>query len=190
MGICQQQSIAELIDGIYLKHEFYASKCKGEETNLESKDNVLFAVGSPIGFKNAISDKSNYRQLRNETYIYVNLKRTFVKDESWDNSKSSWKSMSHQNHIAEFAWPMNEFSNFIITLLTKKPNKPQTLIELISGFRSTFKTNLTAQQLKASYKVFYSYIKDTGLFFVRKKFIGIFPKTCCYNQYTITGIQS
>ena len=157
------------------------------EATLETKGITVFAICSPIGFQNAIFDKSNYHQLRNETFLYANLKSTFI-DEYADNSESFLETTD--THIAEFAWPENEFSNFVITPLTKKPNRPRSLIGLISCFRQTLETTLTEQQLKASYKAFYSHIKDTGLFLVKRKSIGIFPKTCCINQFTVKSIES
>ena len=30
-----------------------------------------------------------------------------------------------------------------------------------------------------------SYLKETGVFFLKSKSIGAFPKTCCFNQFTV-----
>lgn len=183
MAIFKEKSIAELVLGEHNKQEFYASKNEKAEASADMPCNVLFAYGSPLGFQNTMFDQSNYRQLRNETYVYVTLGMSFI-DESTNFSKSFY----NFGDISVFAWPFSEFSNFVIISLTKKPSKPKSVSELISSFKRSVNSSLTFKQLEASFKNFYSYIKDTGLFLVKRNSVGVFPKTCCFNQFIIRRI--
>ena len=96
MSIVEQRSIAEVIVGRQLKHQFYASKLGNPEASIEMLDNVIFTHGVPLGFRNTISDPDSYVQLRNKTYIYAKI-----------------------NGATTFAWPLNEFTNFAIVSLTR-----------------------------------------------------------------------
>lgn len=146
MSVLKQRSTAEIITGDHYKQEFYASKFENAEASPERLNNVLFAYGFPgAGFRNTISDRSNYIQLRNETYIYAQL-----------------------NKEAIFAWPSTEFNNVVIVSLTMEPTKPKSLFKMISKYRNIIISTFTIKQLNNSFKVFYSYIKDTGLFLVKK----------------------
>ncbi len=111
MSIVEQRSIAEVIVGRQLKHQFYASKLENPEASIEKLDNVIFAHGVPLGFRNTISDPDSYVQLRNKTYISAII-----------------------NGRTTFAWPSNEFNNFgdISTLLN-----PEIVDKIISSFKKT-----------------------------------------------------
>ena len=186
ISIVRQRSIAEIVQGNLIKHEFYTSKNAMAEASLDEIHTVLFVYGSPVGFRNTISDQKNYQQIRNNTYIHARLQESFI-DESADSSRSLVPRKSEIGFT--FAWPLNEFNTFLITSLSKKPSKPQAMHGLISSFKNSVNSSLTIKLLKILFYDFYSHVKDTGIFLVKKKHVGVFPKTHSLNQFTITGIE-
>ena len=162
----KQSSIAEIIEGHHYKQEFYASTFAKAEASPHMHNITLYAYGLPAGFQNTISDQRNYFQLRNETYIYAQL-----------------------NRKTTFAWPSNKFNNFAFVSLTSEHFKPKTVSKIISKYATAFNSSLTIKQLQKSFENFYSYAKVTGLFLLKRQSVGIFPKTCCFNQFAVGGIS-
>ena len=181
------QWIAEMICGNIMKQEVYISRRVNAEASLNAHDNKIFAYGSPYGFRDVVNDKINYKILRNKTYIYSKLKLSFIDKNK--NTHGKFRSYNGQL-ITEFAFPLTEFSVFIITALTKKPMKPYTSYELISTFKRQSHLNSTIKELKAMFSNLFWYLKDTGLFLLKHEDVGLFPKTCCYNKYYVRGIHS
>ena len=131
----KQQAVAELISGHIAKHEAFISTHKDSQASLEDPENVIFAYGSPLGIRNIINNKHNYRRIRNETYICTKLARGGI-DEFAEKSKSDFNNYRdfHNYLVADFVWPVSEFGNFVVDSLTKKPTKPKTICKLINDF--------------------------------------------------------
>ena len=55
----------------------------------------------------------------NETFILAKLTRSGI-DESAENSKL-FSSSGHAEFVSDFAWPLNEFGNVAVGILTKNP---------------------------------------------------------------------
>ena len=86
----------------------------------------------------------------------------------------------------EFVWPSSEFNNFILERLTKKPIRPDSVPNLIMKFNQETKSNITLEEGKEMFNEFYSYVKDSRIFFLKHKSIQTFPLTCCsFNLYSI-----
>ena len=45
------------------------------------------------------------------------------------------------------------------------------------------------KELKTSFQDLLLYLKDTGLFVLKPKYVGLLPKTCCYNKFVFIVIK-
>ena len=184
LKIQKQQAVGELISGNILKQDVYVSKQRNSEATLNIDDkNVIFIYGSPRGFRRTLSNRKNHRQFRNETFISVQLARTTIDEDRIDTK--SLPTANHHINIGEVVWPVTMFNDFVIVSLTKKPNRPKTLLSLIADYKEESKSNLTIEEGIAMFTSLYPYIKETGVFLVRHKSISPFPLTCCENRFSV-----
>ena len=180
--------VGEIIHGKIDKQDIYASKKSHSEANINHEnDNLIFAYGSPMGFRAVINNHRNFKELRNETFVYSKISRGIF------NGTSSWPSNMNTRHFtsfgsisSKFVWPSTEFNNFILETLTKKPIRPYSVDNLIMKFRQQTKSNITLNEGKSLFIEFHSYIKDSRIFFLKHKSIPTFVLTCCsFNLYSI-----
>ena len=162
----------------------YVSKDKNSEARLDNHKNAIFAYGSPIGFRNIMDDKSNYRQFRNKSFICAKLAWSRVKESSVDIESSS---QSEHSLLTEFIFPKTDFGTFSVNLLTRKCIKPKRFSSLVTNFNEKMNSNLTNKEGEMVFKDVFSYLKEAGLLFLKGKSIEDFPKTCCFNQFMIYG---
>ena len=171
LNISVMQSVSEIVYGNMFTHEIYVSKQQNSEASLNTNENVIFAYGSPVGFSGIIHERSNYRQKRNETFIFATLVRM-------------------NELVGRFTWPSTVFGNFALQLLTTKPFKPRTIQQLVIGCNRATKINMTINDGEDVLKELFSYLKETGVFFLKKNKINEFPKTCCLNQFKLININA
>ena len=188
LGIVQQHCITELISGNMIKQDVYVSQDKDSEARLEETDNVIFAYGSPMGFQNMISDMNNYHSLRNQTYVYSTIAVSYTV-EGGDISSRFLQPNSGES-CGTFAFPLTTFSEFVVTELTKRPTQEKATCELIKTFKRKTRSNLTIKKLKDEFQNIFLYLKQTGIFLLKHKAVGLFPKTCCHNQFRVSRIRS
>ena len=182
----QQHWISELMSGIIIKQDVFVSVLKNAEASLEDLDNMIYAYGSPMGFRNVIDDPNNYKLLRNETFIYATLT-----DSQVNEMESSWKSnvnLQPPRHGTEFAFRMTKFNKFVVTELTKKPARPKQICKLIKTFKEKTRSNLSTNELTKEVKDLFAYLKQSGVFLLKHKSVRLFPKTCCTNKFHVGGI--
>ena len=83
-------------------------------------------------------------------------------------------------------WPSTKFNNFMLEYLIKKPIRPMSLASMISKFKIDTNSTLTKEEGRKSLIRFYSYIKQSRMFFMKHRSVPIFPLTCCTrNLYSI-----
>ena len=99
INIPVEQSIGEIVFGNMHKQSIYVSKQQNSEASLEASRNLIFANGSPLGFRNIINDNRNYRQLRNETFIFMS-QNIEIRDEG--TFRASHKIRPFQLNIERF----------------------------------------------------------------------------------------
>ena len=177
--------IGEIIYGKVIKHDLYVSKKLYSEANLDMlNDTVVYAYGSPMGFRAAMNNKENYRKLRNETYVFSTLMRSHFDEVS--NKTTNIVRKKSGNIDGNFVWPLTKFNTFMLDSLIKKPIRPIHLSSMINKFKVETKTNITIEEGKNLFGELYAYIKDTRMFFLKHKFVQTFPLTCCSSSlYTV-----
>ena len=171
-----------------LRFSKFASKISNSEANFENlNDTLIFAYGSPMGFRAVINHKGNHKELRDETFIHSKLSRGFFNEASSQPSNINTGHFSSFGSVSgKFVWPSSEFNNFILEKLTKKPIRPDSVPNLIMKFKQETKSNITLEEGISMFIEFYSYIKDSRIFFLKRKSIQTFPLTCCsFNLYSI-----
>ena len=179
-----QQAVAELVSGHTLLFWLYASKQGDLVAQLTIKENVIYALGAPIGFRHVINSDNNYYQYRNQTFVVARLTRTQIEESSelYNNY-----SPSKPRVLAEIKWPSTEFNNYVLDTLARPPSRPETLRSLYSKYMERSKSNLTIKQATEMLSDLYSYIKGIGIFHIRHQSIPSFSLTCCVNQYSLFG---
>ena len=186
MNFMKKISISELMSGNVFKFSFYASTVHKSEASLYQVDNVVYTYGSPLGFRNIINNKDNFRLIRNQTHVFAEVVETSVDELATDHK--SYEGSWDDSHITVFSWPKNSFSDFCISILTKKPSFPKTTHELITTFKKDTNSTLTPKIIKKLFVKTFEYLKDTGLFLLKNKFVRNFPKTYGFNQFTVKGV--
>ena len=179
-----QQAVAELVSGHTLLFWLYASKQGDPVAQLTIKENAIYALGAPIGFRHVINSDNNYYQYRNQTFVVARLTRTQIEESSelYNNY-----SPSKPRVLAEIKWPSTEFNNYVLDTLARPPRRPETLRSLYSKYMERSKSNLTIKQATEMLLDLYSYIKGIGIFHIRHQYIPSFSLTCCVNQYSLFG---
>ena len=182
----KQQIVNELICGNMKMHDIYLSKNKNSEARLDIyNSNVIYSHGYPMGFRNVIIERSNHHRVRNKTFVLANLERT--NNIQGDSGHMSLPTRNH-NANAKFIWPSTEFNNFFIKLLTIDPMKPRTSFYIIDLFNNKTKSNLGVEEGTKFLEDILSYLKGTGMFYIKKKGILPFPKTSSLNLFNVFGI--
>ena len=169
--IVKHKSIAEIIVGSKITHEVYISMNAGAEASTENLDNAFFLYGSPVQLRTVISSNRSHINLRDKTYVCA----AFDASNSRDMGDSK-----------PFAFPVNRFSNHILSYLTMQPPLHMTIGELILSFRRKHPTK-SVEYLHRLFKELYLCLRDTGLFLLKKPNVGTFPKTCCYSHVSLMG---
>ena len=184
MRISLQEAISEILVGSIFKQNAYVSKMNNSEAIIYPGKSVVFAHGSPAGFRHVMNDPSNFIQYQKKSFVVATLARNAVVDTSKnDEHHSLTRPVTH----GTFIWPDNDFNNFIITELTKKPNRKKDLITLIRGYNAVRKSNITTLEGSMMFSNLFSYLKTTGVFYVKHKLIPDFHLTCCSHKYSILG---
>ena len=186
-AIAHQQWIAELLFGNLIKHDVYVSLREDAKAALSSSDNLIFAHGSPIGFRSVIEDKDNYITLRNKTFIRAKLAHSFVSDE--ETSFKKYSRLSSGESIVEFVFPFTKFNKFVVIELTKKPSRTFSIVRLVENFRSKERSNSTKEYLYTMFEALFSYLEVTGAFLVKHKSVGLFPKTGNRNMFRCLNVN-
>lgn len=180
--ILDQQFIVELIKGFFLQHSFFTSTYDKSEASLDTPNNGIFLYGLPTGFRATFADSNNIHTLRNKTY----LKAKIVNMLQGDNPMT--KKVKNLNSETSILWPLTDFTTDVLFALTKHHSQPKGSIELTKNFLKEKKSNVSLSDLRTSLVDLFSYLKKSGLFFIKsKKIIGCFPKTCNHVQFLITG---
>ena len=178
------EAVGELICSRKTRQDIYVSKQKKSVASLSLTEDVVFAYGSPLGFQNVMSDKSNYRKLRNETFVFA-IYTQYVRMQDKGHSKSFVP--NDNEYTGQFIWPLTEFNEFVIGALTRKPVRPKTLLSLITDFNNVTKSNITTDEGTKLFDNLFSYIKDFKMFFFKRKSIPPFPLTSGTNLYRVFG---
>ena len=179
-------SIGELICGLIMKQDLYVTKSyRDSEAIVDLKESVVYAYGSPSGFPRVMNDTRNYRKHRNETFIFSKLARTHIDNELLKSQEAYGSLNEPPTESMGFSWPYTKFNNFVVESLTKKPSRAKSLKSLIYDFNDNSKFNLTMTEGITKFRILFSYLKQTSIFFVKHQSIPSFPLTCCRNKFTL-----
>ena len=181
-------SIGEIIYGGVTKQDIYASKRLHSEAKMDDLENtMMYAYGSPMGFRNAINEKQNKKYIRNETFILTTFARSGNNEESRNIMDANNQRQQTTGLIdGKLVWPSTRFNTFMLENLTRKPIRAMSLSSLFNKFKTETKSNMTIEQGKSHFEDFYSYIKDSRTFLLKHKSVPTFSFTCCsYNMYSI-----
>ena len=109
--------IGEIIFGWLTKQDLYASKKSNSEAKMDDLENTLiYAYGSPMGFRNVISG-NNDRPLRNQSFVFSTLARSLHKEKSNSSFQDIQDIRQNKGGIdGKLVWPLTKFNTFIFKL--------------------------------------------------------------------------
>ena len=181
----RQHGIGELLNGNINNQNIYISKRKVAEASLDMSNVVIFCYGLPMGILNVLSNPLNIRKLRNETYVYSRLSRTFFQPTS--GKPESFLNKKHSNGVV-FGFHFSNISNFLIRSLIRRPLSPKSLHQLGLEYVADKKSAQNIFDVKTYIKKVFVDLKNTGIFLLKSQSVGMFPKTCCFTQFSIQDI--
>ena len=180
--------VGEIIYGKIIKQDLYVSKQLFSVATLEDPENtMIYAFGSPMGFRAIVNEPDNYKKLRNETFVFSTLVHGTFNERS-TNSLDAIKmgSSAFKGLEGKLVWPSTKFNNFVVETLSKKPVRPISISSLINRFKIATNSKITLENGIDLLVKFNSYMRDSRIFFLKHKSVPIFPLTCCsYNFYSI-----
>ena len=190
MDKTMQTAIAEIVRGDIIKHTFFIAKGKHAEAALEDRFNDMYIFGIPHGFREALLNKNNRREIGNKTYFFAKMLGAFVYSRSVESNLIPFDpeiGFKSQGGTLSFGWVLNEFNKFLITRLLES-NKGKSLSSLYSEYKQEVNPNVTNAKLFELTKEFYAAAKHTGLFLLRKRHVQLFPKTSSVCFFRIQSI--
>ena len=179
-----QHWVGEVMSSFLFQHNFYVSKNENSEASMDDEENRIFADGSPVGFPNVLDMKSNEELIRNKTFISGKIAYSFIDTQVGPGMASR---LTTGKVASDFILPSSKLNKFVITELTKRPLRPHSVKDLLKAFKDKTKSNHSISALKQSFKDLFTYLKITGLFFLKRKSVELFPKTCCHNRFRVLG---
>ena len=175
------KAVTELIAGNFYLQDFYVSKLDKSEAIIDPAEHVIYAFGSPLGFRNILNDENNYRRIKNHTYVLAKVGRSHI-DEFLEESALLKPQESY--YLGDIAFPNSDFNRFVVESLTRKPICEKTIDEMINEYNKRTKSNLTIKEGTKEIRILFLYLKQTKMFFLRHKSVPNFPLTCCsFNMY-------
>ena len=87
--------------------------------------------------------------------------------------------------VGEIAFPLTEFSKFIIISLSKKPLKPISLDSLLLNYKRQSQHEYDNANLRQQLDDIFWYFKMTGMFLLKKTSVLAFPKTRDKNLFSL-----
>ena len=184
-----KRAICEIIHADIIKHEIYLSKHKNAEASIHDPANLIYIYGAPRGFRQALSNQNNYQRIGNQTYFYSRMYEYFFNSASINSTRylSTIRSSPSYDVTMIFRFPVNEYVMFLIDKLTES-NKGTTLLDSFTSFTYSMNSTLTNTELFEVCKRFYYTAKDTGMFLLKKRRVGTFPKTHLLTSFQIYSI--
>ena len=183
-SVQRQQWVGEVLSGYLFQQNILVSNNKNSEASMDDVDNELIAYGLPVGFQSIINSQYNEILIRNETFLSARIANSYIYEQTESTDASN---LNTGEILTEFIFPICDLTMFVITELTKKPIRPYSPEELLKTFKEKINSNLSINVLHKALKELFSYLKFTGLFFLKHKSVRLYPKTCCHNRFRVVG---
>lgn len=185
-SIQRQHWVGEVMSGYVFQHNVFVSTNVNSEASMGDINNELIAYGSPVGFQRILSSQYGKVVIRNETFISARIGNSFIDEGTGFTDASDW---NMGGISTELVFPLSDLSKYVITKLTKKPIRPYSLEELLKSFKENMNSQHSINFLHKKLKELITYLKFTGVFFLKHKSVGLYPKTCCHNRFRVLGNQ-
>ena len=137
--------VGEIIYGKTIKQDLYVSKQLYSEATLEDPENtMIYAFGSPMGFRAALNEPNNYKNLRNETFVFSTLIHGTFNEKSINPLDAiKMESSAFKGLEGKLVWPSTKFNKFVLETLVKKPIRPLSISSLIDKFKIATNSKIT-----------------------------------------------
>ena len=180
---CKNKALIELISGNLILQDFYVSKLENSEASPSHADISIYAYGSPLGFRQVLNDRNNYRVIQNETFVLSKLGRSQVNELLEDTTLYRPQDATY---LGDFAVPFSDFNRFVIEKLTRKPIRETSISSIVIDYNKQTKSSLSMKKGTKLISQLFWYLKQSKMFFLKHKSIPTFPLTCCsYNMYSL-----
>ena len=180
--------ILDLFSGHIKMHEVYVSpsSSKLSKADLFAKDMTIACRGH-VRFIDSFNETSFHYSEKNLLF-YKGIIKRYV-SESGQKSTSIYKV---QGGTFNFAIPISNLTKYLFEAnqIAKLRRLPLTPYQLIEEFKSKTKYKGSYQALRKEFREIFEYLENTGIFYLKHKSVGFFPKTEGYTKYKIYGIKS
>ena len=177
LEIDEQIGIGELINGRVLLPELFISKQNSSEACINDENNVVFTQLRTTGITEINYNRRIGTTFRNQTFKFAKLSRI-------RNIGIKGQPLSRERKgVGIVGWPVTKFNNFVLNFLTRLPMRALRVTKLISEFNLNQKQNISTTQGQILTNNLFSYIKETGIFFVKNAKIPKFKLTCFADRF-------
>ena len=178
-----QQYIGDILKGDMNQNGMFISKQKNSEAKLSIEENSIYTYGSPLGLRNIIYESSCHRIVGNESFVIAKLARTKGREKK---SIQTFNGLGPGlDLVGEIAFPLTEFSKFIIISLSKKPLKPISLDSLLLDYKRQSQHEYNNANLRQQLDDIFWYFKMSGMFLLKETSVLAFPKTRDKNLFSL-----
>ena len=187
MNSNEQLHVTELVKGLLIKHEFFASKIEDSEANLLDSSSVLYTYGNPRDLRKSLMNEANIVNFKNETIFSAKVTLRDINLETL-NTKATLDSQNAGKDVIPLSFKSNNFNHFIIHQISYS-NKGVRLKDVWSNYRKAFNSSISDDELKRLTQEFYGSVKDTDMFLIKKQNVKPFPKTCFKSYYKVSSFK-
>ena len=169
----QLVAFAELFSGDVIKHDFYASKVENSMANVHESSNFMYLYGNPLDLKSAISNEKNRKLHDNQMFF-----------NAWKYDVYSHTTLMRDIDLGNFPrsivrLELNNFNRFLLNKLLHSENEIvlKDIFNSYSKYDKTLNYTLSKRKIAILLHVFFTSVKDSQIFLLKKSSIKPFPKT-------------
>ena len=172
--------VAEITQGKIIMQTFYASKSNVNTANIDDTSNVIYINGNAIGLKDAIDKKKNYKVLGNQTFFQAKLSERSIIQYQTDTCEPPVRAARGPVVIR---FRSNDFTEFFLRRLLRFKSGIK-IKDILSDYKKVSKST-SEEEMKALFEEFYTSIKDSDVFMLKKDHVKEFPKTHSYMCFKV-----
>ena len=150
----KKDAILDFVNSNGFMNNIFVSKLGSSEASINNFENVLYLLSAPVGFKRKVLDINS-----NDSF--------FALSNTWNYDKNSYHA---------FAWPINKVSKCLLKIIVRA-NGGMELDAIFTKFRQEEDNTISNAHLVQYFTQIYYAANKAGLFMLKHKSIGDFPKS-------------
>ena len=156
--------VTEIIQGKIGKQTFYAAKSDDNIASINDISNIMYINGNAKGLREAIDKARTYVLLGNETFFQAKLSEKTIIQYRTDTCEPS----VHGKGSVVIRFRSNDFIKFILRRLLRF-KRGIKIKSIYDDYKKVSKLT-SEQEIKAMFEEFYTSMKDSDVFMLRKNY--------------------